>query len=71
MAQAGLLGHGGYSVSSQQNLVHHDEHYAAPLAHYEAPVAHYAAAPVVHAAPVAHHDAHDYYVRSFDDFRVS
>ncbi|CAH1644407.1 unnamed protein product [Spodoptera littoralis] len=60
VARAGHLGLGGYSVSSQHNLVHHDSHYAAaPLATYAhatplvhaAPVVH---APVVHAAPVAH-----------------
>ncbi|XP_013187199.2 larval cuticle protein A2B [Amyelois transitella] len=60
-AQAGLLSHGGYSVSSQSNLVHHDTHYAAPLVHY-APVEH---APVYTAAPVSHaysgHGHEDYY----------
>lgn len=65
VTRAGHLGHGGgYTVSSQHNLVHHDTHYdnhyaAAPLATYAhatplvhaAPIVH---APVVHAAPVAH-----------------
>ncbi|KAJ8731931.1 hypothetical protein PYW08_014661 [Mythimna loreyi] len=73
VARAGHLGLGGYSVSSQHNLVHHDTHYdnhyaAAPLATYAhatplvhaAPVVH---APVVHAAPVAYApvDTHEGY----------
>ncbi|CAG9138507.1 unnamed protein product [Plutella xylostella] len=72
VAQAGLLGHGGhggYSVSSQHSVVHHDNHYGS-LGHYAAPAVHAApalhAAPYVHAAPIAHvapieHHAHDYY----------
>ncbi|RVE52428.1 hypothetical protein evm_002822 [Chilo suppressalis] len=67
VAQAGLLGHGGYSVSSQHNLVHHDTHYSAPLVHaapvHVAPVVH--AAPIVAAAPISHgysgHGHEDYY----------
>ncbi|GBP63196.1 Cuticle protein 19 [Eumeta japonica] len=59
VAQAGLLGsighgYGGHAISSQQNIVHHDTHYAAPL-HYSAPV-HYSA-PALIAAP-AHHEDH-------------
>ncbi|CAH0627015.1 unnamed protein product [Chrysodeixis includens] len=76
VARAGHLGHGGYTVSSQHNLVHHDTHYAAapletyahatPLVH-AAPIAH---ASIVHAAPIAHaiaapahysHGHEDYY----------
>ncbi|KAL4710543.1 hypothetical protein ACJJTC_008945 [Scirpophaga incertulas] len=47
-ASAGILGHGGYSVSSQHNVVHHDTHYS-PLLH-TAPIAH---APIAHAPIVA------------------
>lgn len=66
MAQAGVLhGYGDHSVSSHHSLVHHDTHYAAPIAHYAAPVAHYAAPAAIVAAP-AHYDAysghHDEYV---------
>ncbi|KAM3962366.1 uncharacterized protein ACR2FA_003606 [Aphomia sociella] len=69
-AQAGLLGHDhGYSVSSQHNVVHHDTHYASPIAH-AAPIVQYApiehSAPIYAAAPIAHaeysgHGHEDYY----------
>lgn len=60
----------GPAISSQ-SIVHHDEHYAAPLSQFAAPAL--IAAPLVHAAPLAHYQApiahydesHEEYVSNF------
>ncbi|KAJ2939690.1 hypothetical protein O0L34_g14410 [Tuta absoluta] len=66
VAQAGIIGHNGYSVSSQHNLVHHEPAYAHAPVHYAAPVAHaapihYAAAPAYTSASIGHYGDHDAY----------